>query len=715
MSAAEAKQQRTLLHFNGFTLDLVRRGLYRGQQRVHLTSKPLETLIFLVENRGRVIEKKELLNAVWKDTFVTEDTLVHAIREIRRALEDDRENPEFVQTVPRQGYRFVCEISDDGLPRPDPIDNLSAPTASAGRRTQRIARWLWIASVGLGLIAIAVWAGWFRGDSSMRSKANQPHAGRISRQITAGEFASGKPAFSPDGKFILYVSSSEATRGYGDLFIRQSSEGSSVRITSGINPSGDLPVFTANGSHVVFSIPRVDQTEIRHHDLWRVPSLGGPPERFIEDASGAGFSPDEKWVAYTKRSAGRDALWLSPCSDTETHVEVCADAYTPRWAPSGTWLAYTTSDPNGGDGDIWICKVSQTNDGQPAVFDKKQITREHKQIYGLTWAADSGSIIFSSKRSGSAQLYQVLIADGSISPFLTGVGEYEAPSASPDGKTVIFHNKNLINDLMIGTSFGKCEAKSISYNQFHLWPRLSPSGEMLTSVLREADGTGHLYLSELEKNESSLLSHRSARHPSWVDAQSIAFLSPGDSAPNTDVVVVNISTREVRTLTSFAGEANWLAIHPDRKRLAVVIKSDAGERILLRDLSSQSDRTIHEGSEYEYLRWSPDGSALCWNRPGVSRNAPLTSGGIWVLQLDRPESCLVARDGYCPVWSEDGEALYFTVRGGQQGLWRIDLRQKKEQHVCDWGRVFSYDIVGRRMALAQHKNNSQIYSISMDQ
>src|SRR6185503_12664202 len=110
MNEANENKQDQLLHFGDFALNVVRRGLYRGQERVRLTAKPLETLIFLVENRGRVVEKQEILNAVWKGTFVTEDTLVHAIREIRRALGDDRDNPRFILTVPREGYRFVCEV-----------------------------------------------------------------------------------------------------------------------------------------------------------------------------------------------------------------------------------------------------------------------------------------------------------------------------------------------------------------------------------------------------------------------------------------------------------------------------------------------------------------------------------------------------------------------------------------------------------------------------
>lgn len=110
MIVALKNPSRTFFQFGGFTIDLQRHGLYRGEERIHLTAKPLETLIYLVENRGQIVEKQELLEAVWKDTFVTEDNLVHVIGEIRRALADDKDDPRFVQTVPRLGYRFVADV-----------------------------------------------------------------------------------------------------------------------------------------------------------------------------------------------------------------------------------------------------------------------------------------------------------------------------------------------------------------------------------------------------------------------------------------------------------------------------------------------------------------------------------------------------------------------------------------------------------------------------
>jgi DNA-binding winged helix-turn-helix (wHTH) protein/Tol biopolymer transport system component len=717
MSAAQDKGKPSQLHFGGHTLDLERRALYRGQQRIHLTSKPLETLVYLVDNPGRIVEKQELLDAVWKDTFVTEDNLVHAIREIRRALGDDKEDPRFVQTVPRQGYRFVGQVTADAaIPVATQPDLAATPLAVVvSQQKMNIRRWVWIAAPAVGLILVLTWMLWPRDRSrGFKPSAGEQHVGTIKGRVTGGEFSSAKPTFSPDGKLMLYVSSSAGTRGYGDIFIKQFPEGTPLRITNSINPSGDLPVFTGDGNHVVFSIPRVDQNQDRHHDLWRVPSLGGPPERFVEDASGAGFSPGDEWVAYTKYLPSGQALWLSPINALNEHVVVSAGGYTPRWSPNGEWLAYTTSDPNGGAGDIWICHVTKSNTRQLGVSAQKQLTMENHQIYGLSWAADSRSIIFSSKRSGPAQLYLVSTIDGSVSPLLVGVGEYAAPSASPDGRTVIFHNSRLVNDLMLTTLDGSCNGKGLTYGEFQRWPRISPSGTKLVSVMRQANNTEQLHLTDLKTREESHLTERAARYPCWLDSDTVAFLSPDGAKKNTEVLVVDINTREAKALTLVPGEANWLAIHPETKRVAVVMKSPAEkESILLRDLSAQTDTTIHEGSEYEDLRWSPDGSSLSWTKPGVSRNAPHLSGGIWTLQLGQPDARLIATGGYCPVWSEDGGSVYYTMREGRQGLWRYELRQKKEHLVCSWERVFSFDIVGNLLVFTQHRNDSQIYSMSL--
>lgn len=85
--------------------------LRRAGQIVHLEPKVLQVLVYLLENRQRVVPKKELLDAVWQEAFVTENALTKAIGRLRQALDDDPQDPRSIQTVHTVGYRFIAEVA----------------------------------------------------------------------------------------------------------------------------------------------------------------------------------------------------------------------------------------------------------------------------------------------------------------------------------------------------------------------------------------------------------------------------------------------------------------------------------------------------------------------------------------------------------------------------------------------------------------------------
>ena len=97
------------------------RVLKRGQVRT-LEPRAFELLIYLIEHRDRVVEKQELFDQIWKESFVTDDALTQEIKNIRRAIGDTAGDPHYIKTVPKHGYCFIADAVEErepaGSPRP---------------------------------------------------------------------------------------------------------------------------------------------------------------------------------------------------------------------------------------------------------------------------------------------------------------------------------------------------------------------------------------------------------------------------------------------------------------------------------------------------------------------------------------------------------------------------------------------------------------------
>ena len=107
-------QAKVIFEFGSFRLNPAERLLLRDQASVHLPPKAFDALLVLVENRGHLLEKDELLRRVWPDTFVEESNLAQHISLLRKALQDGEDGPRYIETVPRRGYRFIAEVRELG-------------------------------------------------------------------------------------------------------------------------------------------------------------------------------------------------------------------------------------------------------------------------------------------------------------------------------------------------------------------------------------------------------------------------------------------------------------------------------------------------------------------------------------------------------------------------------------------------------------------------
>ena len=98
------------LCFGPFRLEMSKR-LWRGDRLVEVRPRPLAVLRYLAERRGRLATAEELLRRLWPGIYVTRTVLRVCVHELRQALQDNPETPEFIETVGRQGYRFIAPIS----------------------------------------------------------------------------------------------------------------------------------------------------------------------------------------------------------------------------------------------------------------------------------------------------------------------------------------------------------------------------------------------------------------------------------------------------------------------------------------------------------------------------------------------------------------------------------------------------------------------------
>src|SRR6476660_9834505 len=95
--------------FDGFRVDALERLLFKDNREVTLTPKVFDTLLVLLENSSHVMTKKELMQQVWTDSFVEENISI-----LRKALGKSRDGEQYIQTVPKRGYRFVGDVRATG-------------------------------------------------------------------------------------------------------------------------------------------------------------------------------------------------------------------------------------------------------------------------------------------------------------------------------------------------------------------------------------------------------------------------------------------------------------------------------------------------------------------------------------------------------------------------------------------------------------------------
>jgi len=147
-----------IFRFNRFQADDTDFRLTADGRPVSLEPKALRLLLYLIENRGRLVRKQELLDAVWADAAVTESALTRSIGLLRKALDDDSREPRFIETVPTAGYRFIAHVETASTPEQTteaPVQPLQSPPPTP--RRPHLLRLVFVIAACLILFATSSW------------------------------------------------------------------------------------------------------------------------------------------------------------------------------------------------------------------------------------------------------------------------------------------------------------------------------------------------------------------------------------------------------------------------------------------------------------------------------------------------------------------------------------------------------------------------------
>ena len=180
-----SRQVRHLYEFGPFRLDPEKPCLWRDGEPVSLTPKAVETLLVLVQQNGKLVEREDLMKAIWPDTFVEDGNLNFNVSMLRKALGTDEAGEQYIQTVPRHGYRFRAEVRriTEDVPAlvvekhtraQVVIEERDVPTPRQLAAAPQKRRWYYLGAAGLILlVAGLIWFVFNRPNSSGSTSANK--------------------------------------------------------------------------------------------------------------------------------------------------------------------------------------------------------------------------------------------------------------------------------------------------------------------------------------------------------------------------------------------------------------------------------------------------------------------------------------------------------------------------------------------------------------
>ncbi len=426
----------SVVRFGVYEVDTHAGELRRNGVKIKLQEQPFQVLTMLLERPGEVISREELQRRLWPaDTFVDFDhSLNAAIKRLRDALRDSADNPRFVETLARRGYRFVAPVAGT-------VPGDQKTEANPRYRPGYVGRWV---AGTLLVVGFSIVVGWHVAHSTSAAPALRE------RRLTANspDLPVYNAAISPNGKFLAYSD----PRG---VFLRalDTEESHPLSVPEGFRVHGLS--WLPDGAHLLVTAVN---GPMERPSLWNVSIWGGPPRKIADGSESGSASPDGKTIALLRSNRfSQTDLYLTNAEGNEERKVAEISGYVfapPAWSPDGLRLAYPKAIfwPGYNDEKVEL-ESYELKSGK-----MKTILSDYRLEEGVAWMRD-GRLLFSLSEEPPNQVESnvwALHIDGRTGEpvgkperITSGPDAKPLESVSTDGKRMAFIRTNIVPTVYI--------------------------------------------------------------------------------------------------------------------------------------------------------------------------------------------------------------------------------------------------------------------------
>ncbi|MEJ2205250.1 MAG: winged helix-turn-helix domain-containing protein [Gemmatimonadota bacterium] len=642
-----APRESRVIRLGGWILDPAARRLSRAGVVHRLEPKMVDVLLLLVQRRGQVVERRAIERSVWSEAAVGSDVLNRTIWKLRQALEDDAADPQYIETIPRKGYRLVGAVEEAVVPGPA---RGRPAECTRGKHPLPIANVKGALAAALLLtVLLVLW----------RSAGTEVAGGRegpVSSPLTSAPGYEANPSVSPQGRYVAFQRyDPDASPPSWDVAVMdlESLEAFGLASEPGVHeyaptwsPAGDSVAFVRSGERCQIVIQSLDgpPLEVAFCDVGQSHELAWLADGdFVLASSAPGQTLGLERV---RRSSGdRDRLTTPPAGFDGD--------WMPRISPDGGRLAFVRRRTQG-IADIRVLDLS------PAPGDNRSraITSDHRLIRGLGWDPSGASLLFTSRRGGGTRVWRVPVHGGTPEP-VPLPGTNAGPLAAAHG-LLVYEEYRGDSDLWVYDPRTNRAEPWHGSSRSEWGATVSPHGRTVAFV-SDRTGGDEIWVVPVGgggPRRLTTLDGAELDGPQWLpDGRRLVFASAMDG--NFDVFTVDVMSGSLERVTHSEDDER----EPTWWNGAIVYSANrTGVRELWRlGVDPGSDRRLTSGGGW-VARPSPSGAELLFTRPGQE--------GVWLLDEPAGQPVRVrgrmGADGatnWCPT---DGGILYLRSVGGTQ-------------------------------------------------